>query len=48
MRNRLVHDYFNVDTTVVAEVVQVHLPSLKEQLQRILDSLPPGDVGSGA
>ena len=29
MRHRLVHDYFNVDTTVVTEVAHVHLPTLK-------------------
>lgn len=40
MRHRLVHDYFNVDTTVVAEVVNIHLPQLKAQLEEILGALP--------
>lgn len=43
MRHRLVHDYFNVDTTVVAEVVHVHLPALKTQLETILEGLPPSE-----
>lgn len=40
MRNRLVHDYFSVDTTVLAEVVNEHLPPLKGQLENLLDTLP--------
>lgn len=43
MRHRLVHDYFNVDTTVVAEVVHNHLPLLKAQLEEILRALPKSE-----
>ncbi|HQV53317.1 MAG: DUF86 domain-containing protein [Flavobacteriales bacterium] len=39
MRHRLVHDYFNVNTAVVSDVVHVQLPTLKIQLVRILDGL---------
>ncbi|MCB0759596.1 MAG: DUF86 domain-containing protein [Flavobacteriales bacterium] len=40
MRNRLVHDYFRIDTAIVAEVVRIHIPALKPQMEAILDSLP--------
>ena len=40
MRNRLVHDYFRIDTAVVAEVVRVHIPLLKPQVERLLAGLP--------
>ncbi len=40
MRNRLVHDYFRVDTAVVAEVVRIHIPVLKPQVEAILFTLP--------
>jgi uncharacterized protein with HEPN domain len=39
MRHRLVHDYFRIDTAVVAEVVTVHIPELKVQLAGILADL---------
>ena len=34
MRNRVVHDYGNVDFEIVWETVQTHLPVLFEELQR--------------
>ncbi|MBK9275295.1 MAG: DUF86 domain-containing protein [Flavobacteriales bacterium] len=40
MRHRLVHDYFRIDTAILAEVVAVHLPALKAQLQAMLPTLP--------
>lgn len=40
MRNRLVHDYFRIDTSIVAEVVRVHLPALKVQIEALLAQLP--------
>ncbi|MCC6839955.1 MAG: DUF86 domain-containing protein [Flavobacteriales bacterium] len=40
MRNRLVHDYFRIDTTVVAEVVRIHIPKLKPQVEAILQGIP--------
>ena len=33
MRNRIVHDYGNVDLEIVWETVQSHLPSLVRELQ---------------
>ena len=42
MRKRLVHDYFRIDTTVVAEVVREHIPPLKLQVETILRGLPAG------
>jgi len=40
MRHRLVHDYFRIDTAIVAEVVSIHMPALKSQLEAILADLP--------
>lgn len=40
MRHRLVHDYFRIDTAIVAEVVSVHMAALKSQLEAILADLP--------
>ena len=34
MRNRVVHDYGNVDFEIVWETVQRHLPSLFQELQQ--------------
>ena len=34
MRNRVVHDYGNVDFQIVWETVQTHLPPLFKELQR--------------
>jgi uncharacterized protein with HEPN domain len=34
MRNRVVHDYGNVDFEIVWETIQTHLPPLFEELQR--------------
>ena len=34
MRNRVVHDYGNVDFEIVWETVQTHLPLLFKELQR--------------
>lgn len=39
MRHIIVHDYFRVDYGIVWDVVQHDLPILKEQLQKILESL---------
>lgn len=36
MRNRLVHDYENIDFTIVYEVAKDELPSLKEAIDKIL------------
>lgn len=38
MRNRIVHDYLNVDYDIVWQVVTVNLPQLVEQLHAILDT----------
>ena len=37
LRHVLVHDYFDVDDVVVLDTVRVYLPSLAEELQRVLD-----------
>ena len=40
LRNRIVHEYFGVDTEIVWEVVRHDLPQLGESLRRLLDGLP--------
>lgn len=40
MRNRLVHDYNNIDFHAVWEVRALHLQSLKKEVERVIDSLP--------
>jgi Uncharacterized conserved protein len=37
MRNRIAHDYLNVDLDIVWEVVQYDLPDLREHIREILD-----------
>ena len=41
LRNRIVHEYFGVDTEIVWEIVRHDLPLLGESLRRLLDDLPP-------
>ena len=36
MRDRLIHDYFGVDYEIVWDAVQNKIPSLREQILRIL------------
>lgn len=38
MRNRLIHAYFQVDLEIVWEIVQVDLPLLKGQIERLVES----------
>lgn len=37
MRDRLIHGYFSVDYELVWDVVTNHLPSLKKQLENIIE-----------
>lgn len=43
MRNILVHDYFRINERIVWETVEQHLPTLKAQVQAILEEFPPGE-----
>ena len=36
MRNRIVHDYMNIDLDIVWEVIHHDLPTLKSSVQRLL------------
>ncbi len=36
MRDRLIHDYFGVDYEIVWDIVENKIPSLREDLQKIL------------
>ena len=47
MRNVLVHHYFEIDTEIVWTVVERDLPSLKEQIQRLLGEME-ADRGAGS
>ena len=35
LRNRIVHDYFNIDVEIVWEIIQKDLPNLKSKLPLI-------------
>jgi uncharacterized protein with HEPN domain len=39
MRHKLVHDYFDIDLSVVWDTVQRDLPSLAVQVKQVLDAL---------
>ncbi len=42
MRNRLIHEYFNVDDSIVWEVATSQLPQLEEDIEKaFLDTAPP-------
>lgn len=43
MRNRIVHDYFEVDLQVVWQTVQQDLPGLRELIVPLLKGTPPSD-----
>lgn len=40
MRNKIIHDYFDVDLDIVWNTVQQDLPKLAEQIKDVLKSLP--------
>ena len=40
MRDRLIHDYFGVDYEIVWDVLQNHIPSLRENIRGILTEDP--------
>ena len=39
MRDRLIHDFFGVDQDLVWDVVQKKIPTLRSQIQRIVDTI---------
>lgn len=39
LRNRIIHAYFDVNLRVVWEIVQDDLPSLKQQVERVLEEM---------
>lgn len=41
MRDKLVHDYFGVDYDLVWDVVVNRIPTLRQQLEKILDAETP-------
>jgi uncharacterized protein with HEPN domain len=38
MRDKLIHDYFGVDYTIVWDVATTKLPDLREKLQALLEA----------
>ncbi|MCA9499171.1 MAG: DUF86 domain-containing protein [Nitrospira sp.] len=38
MRDRLIHDYFGVDYTIVWDVADKKIPALRSQIQEIIES----------
>jgi uncharacterized protein with HEPN domain len=47
MRDRLIHDYFGVDYTIVWEVASTKLGALRSQLHSLLDRTAQGQQGHG-
>ena len=45
MRDKLIHEYFGVSFSIVWETIKNDLPSLKERMQEIYETL--GDVEGG-
>jgi len=43
MRNRLVHDYLNVDFDIVWQVATVDVPNLLKQLRPMISATPGGE-----
>ncbi len=42
-RNRVIHEYFDVDLEIVAAILRDDLPPLAERLEAVLDEIPnPG------
>ncbi|MGE3385677.1 MAG: DUF86 domain-containing protein, partial [Bdellovibrionales bacterium] len=42
MRNKLIHEYFNVDDSIVWEVAKTQLPAMETKLERaFLETAPP-------
>ena len=39
MRDRLIHDYFGVDYTIVWDLATTKLPDLREKLQSLLETI---------
>ena len=39
MRNRLIHEYFGTDLQLVWNVIKNELPSFRDELERIINSL---------
>jgi uncharacterized protein with HEPN domain len=44
MRDRLIHDYFGVDYTLVWDVSANKLSELRDHLRELLEALSPGNV----
>jgi uncharacterized protein with HEPN domain len=40
LRNRIVHEYFDVDTEIVWQIISRDLPQLSEELHQLLETLP--------
>jgi uncharacterized protein with HEPN domain len=45
MRDKLVHDYFGVDLTLVWDVVEHELPQVRASISALLDDAPSGSTG---
>ncbi|MDP2863847.1 MAG: DUF86 domain-containing protein [Desulfobacterales bacterium] len=46
MRDRLIHDYFGVDYTIVWDVVTTKLPNLRSKFQALLEAAEKRQPGS--
>jgi len=39
MRNKLIHDYFDIDVNVIWDTVLTDIPALKKQIGKVLKNL---------
>ena len=46
MRDRLIHDYFGVDYTIVWDVATTKLPDLRSKFQSLLEAIEKGQPNS--
>ena len=47
MRNKMIHNYFDVDWKIVWSTVKNDLPQLKQQIDRLLIEQPRGTSRNG-
>ncbi len=47
MRDRLIHGYFGIDYKLVWEAIEVEIPKIKPELQKILKELENIDENGG-
>jgi len=44
LRNRLIHAYFSINFQTIWEIIEHDLPSLKQNVERLLEEMEKGDL----